>query len=181
MKAYGRYSIFYVTLILGLIVPSAVFPDASKKKVEGADTEQIVVKSDTLEMDNKRRIVTFTGNVDARKEDFIINCQKMVLYYNSRSSDRDPEKAETEIDKIIATGKVKITRPDGGLATAEQAIYYQRDEKIVLTGKPIIKHGNDFVEGHRIILFLKEERSIVEGSEGKKVKAVLFPKSENGN
>jgi lipopolysaccharide export system protein LptA len=36
------------------------------------------------------------------------------------------------------------------------------------------------VEGEKIIILLKEERSIVEGSKGKPVKATLFPKEEKG-
>ena len=61
---------------------------------------------------------------------------------------------------------------------AEQAIYYQSDERVVLTGKPVVKQGNDFVEGAKITLLLKENRSIVEGSEDSKVRAVLSPKNK---
>ena len=49
---------------------------------------------------------------------------------------------------------------------------------MVLTGNPVVKQGNDFVEGSTITLFLKEERSIVESSEGGKVRAVIFPKEK---
>jgi len=72
---------------------------------------------------------------------------------------------------------VKIIRPDGSSATAEQATYYQAQEKVVLTGKPVVKQGNDFVEGSSITLLLRENRSIVKGSKGKKAKAVLTPRS----
>ena len=61
---------------------------------------------------------------------------------------------------------------------AEKAVYYQNDEKVVLTGKPVVKRGNDFVEGSKITLFLKEKRSIVEGAEDKKARAVLIPRSK---
>jgi lipopolysaccharide export system protein LptA len=57
---------------------------------------------------------------------------------------------------------------------AEKAIFYQNDEKVVLTGNPKVKQENYFVEGSRIILFLKEKRHVVEGS----VKAVIFPGGE---
>lgn len=129
-------------------------------------------------MDNKRRMVIFSGNVDAQSDIFIINCRKMRLYFHNKKPQKDIGKGNMKIDKIIAEGKVKITRTEGGLALAEKAIYYMNDEKVVLTGNPVVKQGNDFVEGSRIILFLKEKRSIVEGSENKKVRAVLFPRSE---
>jgi lipopolysaccharide export system protein LptA len=61
---------------------------------------------------------------------------------------------------------------------AEKAVYYEDDEKVVLTGKPVVKQGNDFVEGSKITLYLKEKRSLVEGSKDQKVRAVLFPRRE---
>jgi lipopolysaccharide export system protein LptA len=78
----------------------------------------------------------------------------------------------------MASGDVKITREDGLLAQAEDATYYQAQEKVVLTGQPTVRQGEDFVEGSTITLFLKEKRSIVEGSNDKKVRAVLSPKSK---
>jgi lipopolysaccharide export system protein LptA len=61
---------------------------------------------------------------------------------------------------------------------SEKAVYYENDEKVVLTGSPVVKQGNDFVEGSKITLYLKEKRSTVEGSEKEKVRAVLHPRSE---
>jgi len=60
---------------------------------------------------------------------------------------------------------------------AEKAVYYQDDEKAVLTGNPVVKQGDDFIEGSVITLFLKENRSVVEGSEVKKVRVILFLKN----
>jgi lipopolysaccharide export system protein LptA len=65
---------------------------------------------------------------------------------------------------------------DGGSALAGKAVYSQNDEKVVLTGSPVVKQGDDFVEGSRITLFLRDQRSIVEGSENKKLKAVISPR-----
>jgi lipopolysaccharide export system protein LptA len=64
------------------------------------------------------------------------------------------------------------------VATAEKAVYYQSEEKMVLTGNPVVRMGKDFVEGDRITMFLKEERSVVESSKDKKVRAVIFPKGK---
>lgn len=175
-----KYRATLFTLVLSLMVSSAARTEAGPQKgAQKVDTGSIIITSNTLEFDNKRKIVIFTGEVDARRDDFTINCQKMHLYYNDQpTKSAGGNKAELIIDRIIATGGVKITRPDGGLAMAEKAIYYEKDEKVVLTGKPIVQQGNNFVEGSRITLFLKEKRSVVEGSEEKKVRAVLFPRSK---
>ena len=175
-----KYRAILFALVLSLMVSSAARTEEDPKKVtQRVDTGSIIITSNTLEFDNKRQIVIFTGQVDAKREDFTVNCQKMLLYLNNQPIEGAGGNNEgLRIDKIIATGQVKITRPDGGLAMAEKAIYYEKGQKVVLTGEPIVQQGNDFVEGSTITLFLKEKRSIVEGSGKKKVRAVLFPRSK---
>ena len=160
-----------------LMAPAWLAAEDARKRSSQPAAQEIVVKSDSLEVDNKRKIVTFTGNVNASREDLTINCDKMSLYYYDTGKAQSEADPEVKIDRIIAIGKVKISRADGGSATADKAIYYQKDEKVVLTGKPVVKQGNDLVAGAKITLFLKENRSIVEGEQGSKVKAVISPRS----
>jgi lipopolysaccharide export system protein LptA len=162
----------FPTLIM--MFPSSVLPEAPQKQNKGGNTGQMEIRSNSLEHDGKQNIIIFIGDVDAKGDDFTINCRKMVVYYNNNPSGKDSGKEKSSIEKIIATGKVKISQPEGGLAMAEKAIFYQNDEKVVLTGKPKVKEENYFVEGSRIILFLKEKRHVVEGP----VKAVIFPGGE---
>ena len=156
----------------------ATISEVSSEEAKGVVNEPMVINSDSLEIDNKQMTVTFIGNVDARNNSFIINCQKMLLYYHNDKTAKDLGMGNIKIDKIVATGKVKINRIAGGVATSEKAIYYQDDERLVLTGKPVVKQGDDFVEGTKITLYLKEKRSIVEGSENKKVRVVLSPQND---
>jgi lipopolysaccharide export system protein LptA len=138
----------------------------------------MVIKSKTLEADDKKKQVTFTGDVEAKRDDFTVFCQKLVVYYEKAAEQKGSEEASARIDKIVATGAVKIIRAEGGVATGEKGVYYQKGEKLVLTGKPVVKQGEDFVEGDVITLFLKEDRSVVESDKDKKVRAVIFPKQE---
>jgi lipopolysaccharide export system protein LptA len=158
-----------------------VLPEAADTKAEKSVESSIVINSNRLEVDNQRKRVTFSGDVDAKRDDFTMTCREMVLYYIEEAAETASEKQELRIDRIVATGEVTITRAEGGSATAEKATYYQNEEKIVLTGNPVVKQGDDFVEGSTITLFLKEDRSIVEGSKGKRARAVLSPGSAKGN
>jgi lipopolysaccharide export system protein LptA len=174
----SRACFLCVVTVLGLLWPSAVLPEGSLAKAKKPVNPSIVINSNRLEVDNQRKIVTFSGDVDAKRDDFTMTCQKMVLYYIEEAAEAASEKQEMRIDRIVATGKVNITRAEGGSASAEEATYYQEEEKIVLTGNPVVKQGDDFVEGSTITLFLKEDRSIVEGSKGKRARAVLSQGSE---
>jgi lipopolysaccharide export system protein LptA len=148
----------------------------SQKAGEGA----MVIHSNTLEADDKKGIIIFTGEVDAQRDDFTVYCHKMVVHYEKSAAKEGTEEFGGRIEKIVATGNVKIIRTEGGIATGEKAVYYQQDEKLVLTGEPVVKQKENSVEGDRITLFLKENRSVVESSSDKKVRAVIFPKKEKG-
>jgi lipopolysaccharide export system protein LptA len=137
----------------------------------------MIITSRTLELDDELKTVTFTGSVNAKNTDFLIKCRKMVLYYHkTQSASKKTPETGNKIDKIVATDNVRIIRAQGGEATAQKAVYYQKDDRIVLTGNPVIKQGKSFVEGERITLYLKENRSIVESNHKKRVKAIIFSK-----
>ena len=180
-----RYkTLFFMTFLLSwLMLGGVIFSEDLKKQTEIAQEkplspQPIIIKSNSLQIDNKRQVVTFTGEVNARQDIFVLDCDKMFVFYENPPGQKDAEEAQTKIDRIVATGNVRIKRTLGGMATAEKAVYYQKEEKMVLTGNPIVRQGKDFVEGDRITLFLRESRSVVEGSKDKKVKAVIFPKGK---
>jgi lipopolysaccharide export system protein LptA len=168
---------FMLTILLvGLLLPSFAGSETLKEQLGKGEPKEMVIKSNKLEVDDNRKVVIFTGNVDAKREDFVINCNKLVVFYKSLPGVKETDEGKTEVDKIVATGQVKISHSQGAAATAEKAVYYQRDEKVVLTENPVVKKGNDFVEGDRITMYLKENRSVVESSGDRKVRAIIFPK-----
>ena len=183
MRELRHVLLLFFAALLSLTIWSYPAQSASlEKKDKKGESKPIVINSKTLEADNKKKTVTFKADVKAQMENFTVYCNKMVVYYEDA-----PEKNEnkgpgegTKIDKIVASGDVKIIRAEGGIATGQKAVYYQLDEKLVLTGKPLVKQENNFVEGDRITLFLKEDRSVVESLKDKKVRAVIFPGKDKG-
>ena len=163
-----------VLWVLLLPSPGGGEPKEAKAKT---GTQAMVVSSDSLEIDNKQKIVVFAGGVKAERDNITIHCQKMQLHYLDLSGAGDSGETDIEVEKIVASGKVKIERVEGGTATAEQAVYYQKEEKLILTGDPVVRQGEDFVEGEKITLFLGEDRSLVEGSKDSKVRAVISPRT----
>jgi lipopolysaccharide export system protein LptA len=141
--------------------------------------EPIVIHSDTLLFDQQQRIITFKGKVKARSEDMEVDCQEMIVYLRENPSSSSTVESG-RIEKIIALGDVVITTSDGGKARAGKAVFYQSEEKAVLTENPSVQQGPDLVEGYRIEMYLRENRSIIEGSPSKRVKATLFPQEEKG-
>ncbi len=175
MMIFFRFVLFLSSWVL--LFPTHASGQTLKKALGDSQGQPIVIKSDRLEFDHQRRMVTFSGNVEAKREDWTIVCQKMVVSYRDKGKESS-QKESMKIDKIIAKGGVKINRESGGLATAEDATYYWDEERVVLTGKPMVQEGDSFVEGTVVTLLLKENRSLVEGSGDTRVRAVISPRSE---
>jgi lipopolysaccharide export system protein LptA len=174
---YRNFPCILILPLLTLFYSNPVFPETTLNKMVIGDTlESIEISSDNgIEIDNKRNVVTFIGNVEAIKDDINIKCQRLELFFENLSGNNDSGgEGKVKILEIVAMEDVRISRPDGGIATAEKAVYNQKDENVVLTGNPVIKQGEDLVQGSRITLFLKEGKSVVEG----KAKALIFPKEE---
>src|SRR5437879_13916624 len=64
---------------------------------------------------------------------------------------------------IDATGNVFMQRGEKR-AKSKKAVYLQRDETLVLTGDPEAWEEGYRVTGTKMPMFLREDRSIVEGS-----------------
>ena len=165
--------------LVGLAAPGPACSQNLKNEIQKAGGKPIRVESKTLELNDKKKTVTFSGNVQANIDNFAIKCGQMVVYYKSEQKEKkEAAKVDASIDRIVATEQVRIIRGKGGTATAQKAVYYQQGEKVVLTGNPVVKKGNDSVRGCRITIFLKENRSIVEACPDKKVRAVIHPNRE---
>lgn len=175
----NRYRVFLSSffLLASLLVPGSAFSQALENEVKKAET--LSITSDTLEIKHDSQEVIFKGDVTAKKSEFVINCKELVVRYaEDEPGKKTGSTGSYRIDRVIGTGNVRITRKKGGVATAEKAIYIQEGERLLLSGNPVIHHGDDMVEGDRITLFLKENRSIVESSGKKKVRAVIFPRGK---
>ncbi len=163
-------------LLFATVLVSFAFSVTLAEQTAKDKTEPIVVRAKRLELDEAHNKITFKGGVNAESKDFTINCQEMAIYYVSEQGAGKRTGLGTKIDKIVARGDVRIKRQEGGVATSQEAVYFWAEEKLVLTGNPKVTQGNDFVKGHKIILYLKENRSVVESSGDETVKAVIFPK-----
>jgi lipopolysaccharide export system protein LptA len=173
---YHKFPCILILPLLTLFYSNPVFPETTLNKMVIGDTsESIEISSDNgIEIDNKRNVVTFIGNVEAVKDDINIKCQRLELFYENLSGNNDSGgEGKAKILEIVAMEDVRISRPDGGIATAEKAVYNKKDEKVVLTGNPAVKQDTGLVEGCIITLFLKEEKFLVGSCGENKAKAVL--------
>jgi lipopolysaccharide export system protein LptA len=170
MMKIMRSSLFFLVFFLGTVLPAAVFPeDGSDAALQTTDLGQIIIESRSFEWRIKEKIVVFSDDVTARREDLTIECDKIHVYYH------ETENGDPDYDRILATGKVKITRTDGSSGTAEEAVYDFAEETITMTGQATFKQGKNTLKGSSLTYNLREES--VTGTD---VKAVLHSENEEG-
>lgn len=115
--------------------------------------EPMVITSTRMAADHLGDQVTFTGEVTLKKESMTLYSDSVVVYYDVLTK---------AIREIEAKGNV-VVRREGRVALANKASYYSRDEKIILTGDARIIENDSQLGGERITLFIRDDRSIVEG------------------
>ena len=126
--------------------------------------EPIVVEAKRLVANNKAGWVRFEGDVVAVKGDMRIKCDLMKVFFN-----------KGKVERIEANGNVVVHVKDRVIKSGK-ATYYAVQDKVVFEGHPQAWRGANMVEGEKIIYFVKDDRSIVEGgSKEGKVKAVIVP------
>lgn len=139
--------------------------------VEDEGKLPIHIESDVMEAIDKSGVVVFTGNVKTTRGKLVIHSDKLEVFYEKREQGAETKRT---VEKTVATGHVRIIHGER-VGTGEQAVYDKSAEKITITGKAQVMEGPSRVSGKRIIFFINEDRSIVEGSSGAKVEAIIYP------
>jgi lipopolysaccharide export system protein LptA len=156
LKPYFRNSLL---ILASLFLAAAARTDSQEK----GKREPMVITSRHMEADKLGDKVTFTGDVVLKKEGMTLYSDSMIVFYDV------PTKGVREIE---ALGNV-VVRKEGRVALSNKASYYSREEKIVLTGDARIIENDNQLGGERITLFMRDDRSIVEGGN------VLFYQDKN--
>lgn len=126
-------------------------PVAPATEVKGSS---MVITSQTLTADNKNNTAVFEGSVIARTDDIFIYSDKMEVSYDN---------SQGKIKKVHALGNVRVHKKERAIFSQE-AIYLGEEDKIVFKGEPKAVDGENVITGTQIIYFLRDDRTVVEGS-----------------
>ncbi len=143
---------------------------APKNTAAQAKSQQpVTVDADQLVSDQKQGLVIFTGNVVARHNNSTQYADRMEVYLDEKGD---------KVMRTVSTGAVRIITRDCRTGTAQRAEYYDAEQRVVLTGDARVWQEENVVTGERITIFLAEDRSMVEGGAGGRVKGIFYPRRE---
>ncbi|MFH1287677.1 MAG: LptA/OstA family protein, partial [bacterium] len=150
------------------------------KKVVGEDNVKIIIDTE-----KENRVLT-SGYFEYHRDDeysILKKNPKMVIINKKQKSEKDSGNKDkktakdfkdlTVIGDIMemfskdgyskALGNVVIEEGDRK-AYCDEAVYYEKDAKVVMTGSPRIEQNENKFQGKEMTLFLNEDRLIIEGA-----------------
>lgn len=169
--------IFAALVLTGLSAAPALAKD---------DKVPTKITSDRMVYEAGGSQVTFLGNVHVTRPDMQIWSEKMVVYLKKTAktdtAKKDAAKKDTavplggdpgEVDKIVALKKVRMLR-EGKEGFCGKATFLVQEDLLVMEEFPRLVDGKNTIQGKVIRLYLKEDRSEVEGAGNTQVEAIFF-------
>lgn len=179
MKRGIRLVLCVAVLTALLCLPGEALSE-TKQRPAIQKEQPIEIASDRMDAYNEKRMVVFSGNAVAVQGARTIRAERLTLYYRE-----DPKKSGRpaaagggektgNLDRVEAKGSVTITEGDR-VVTGDEALFDQDAQKITMTGRAVLREGDNIIQGDKIVVFLNENRGVVEGAESRRVKATIYP------
>jgi len=152
--------------------------------------EPVKIDAATLEVRDKDKVATFSGNVHLVQGDTTMRCRTLVVFYEQDQGGATtgamksaqpvgPGGGSQSIKRLEAKGDVIVTQKDQK-ATGETGIFDMKANTVTLHNNVVISQGTNVVRGDRLVVNLTTGVSRVEcntNSQTCRVSALINPNS----
>ena len=147
--------------------------------------QPIQIEAATLEMRDKKKEATFTGNVKVVQGDTTLTSKTLVVFYdatpapaaapaaNSKAAKSAPIQSTTpgpggssSIRRLEAKGSVVVTQKDQ-VVTGETAVFDTKTNLITMLGGVVLTQGKNVLRGDRLMVDMTTGVSRVESDSGR--------------
>jgi lipopolysaccharide export system protein LptA len=157
-------------VLAGLVaVASPAAAQPARGRAADDKNQPVTVDADKMERFGKESLVVFTGNVVARQNNSVHYADRMEIYLDEKGD---------RIVRTVSTGTVKVVTRDCRTGTARRAEYHDVEQRVVLSGNARVWQDDNVVSGDTITIFLSQDRSVVQGGQQERVKAVFYPRED---
>ena len=150
--------------------------------------QPVHIEAATLEVRDKDKVATFSGNVHVTQGDTNMRCKSLVVFYEQDSAAADKSKSvaaadpgpggQQRIKKLEARGGVVVTQKEQ-TATGDLGLFDMPSNTVTLTGNVVMTQGQNVLKGDKLIVDLTSGVSRVEsGKNGQgRVQGLFLPGS----
>jgi len=172
--------------------------------LQGHNNDQpIQIEAATLEVHDKSKMATFSGDVQVVQGDTTMKCQTLVVFYGTEEGSIPAKAVATaeaghpkagpgqppampqgaqDIRRIEARGGVTVVTKDQN-ASGDLGVYDLKAKTITLTGNVIVSQGKNVLRGDRVVVDTTTGNARVESdtTAQNRVRALILPsKGANG-
>jgi lipopolysaccharide export system protein LptA len=147
---------------------AASVPSPATGLMQGQSSDQPVqIEAKTLEVHDKIKTATFSGDVKVVQGDTTMHCQSLVVFYGQEIGIGDKQPATTgstaakpasgmpqgaqNIRRIEAHGGVTVITKDQN-ASGELGVYDMQSKTITLSGNVVVSQGQNVIHGERVVV-----------------------------
>jgi len=178
------------TIGFGLAVPQAAYPQSAVQGVPNAmqgfsqnRDQPIQIEAASLEMRDKKKEATFSGNVKVVQGDTTLTSKSLVVFYDSSRDQPAPANAKaaksapmqsatpgpggaSSIRRLEARGNVVVTQKEQ-VVTGETAVFDTKTNLITMMGGVVLTQCKNVLRGDRLMVDMTTGVSRVESDSGK--------------
>ena len=147
--------------------PSKGPPNALQGFSQNHD-QPVHIEAATLEVRDKDKVATFSGDVKVKQGDTGLRCKSLVVFYEGNDADGKTLQAaspgpggQQRIKRLEARGGVVVTHKEQ-TATGESGIFDMKTNTVTLNGNVVMTQGQNMLRGDRLVVDLTSGVSRVE-------------------
>lgn len=156
-------------------VPGGLFKGTSAKR-----DQPVRITAASLEVRDKSKMATFSGNVHVVQGDTDVRCNTLVVYYDDErgkggSKAVDTARGNQQIRRMEARGSVVVAQKDQK-AVGERADFDMRTNTLTLMGNVVVTNAENTLRGERLVVDLTTGVTRMEATGGR-VEGIFNAKS----
>jgi lipopolysaccharide export system protein LptA len=156
-------------------------PNALQGFAQNRD-QPVKIDARQLEVRDKEKIATFSGNVKVVQGDTTMRAQTLAVFYdgdgstaNAMTSAQPGPGGQQRIKKLEVKGGVKVCQNDQ-IVTGDEGTFDMQANTVTLVGHVILTKEENVLKGDRLVVDLTTGAAKIDGGKGG-VSALLNPKS----
>jgi lipopolysaccharide export system protein LptA len=166
-----------------LAQPSKGIPNAVQGFSKNRD-QPVQIEAATLEVRDKDKMATFSGNVHVVQGDTTMRCKVLVVHYDANTpgalkSATPGAGGSQQISRLEAKGGVVVTQAEQ-TATGDTGLFDMRANTITLLGNVVVSQGNNVVRGERLVVDMTTGVSKVDAGASKGPVRMLIEQNKDG-
>ncbi len=136
--------------------------------------QPVKIEAARLEVRDKDKVATFTGNVKVVQGDTTMHCKVLVVFYEKKDEGQGAPAAQaqanakpgapmpaaspgpggsSQINRLEAKGNVVVTQKDQ-TATGDTGLFDMKSNTVTMTGNVLVSQGQNVLRGERLVVDL---------------------------